>query len=107
MNKHLGSILTELNPLHDFDNITFEKVNQSSLDESITAQLKNLSVYLTIAKPLVRGALIGGTIGTMGSIILGDSPKEGFAYGAVVGGILDFKQYMWQGIYFYVKKQLS
>ena len=108
MNKILENIVTELNPMHDFDNIKFHNhVNTDSLVEKAKAQLKNLSFFLTLVKPLARGGVIGGTVGAIGNYIAGNSPGEGFAYGAVIGAYLDFQQYMFRGLYYYVKEQFN
>ena len=108
MNRILENIVTELNWAHDFDNIRFyNHVNTDSLAEKAKAQLKNSAFFLTLVKPLARGGVIGGTIGTIGSLISGNSPGEGFVYGAVIGGYLDAQQYIFRGLYYYFKEQFN
>ena len=106
MGKLLETIVIEINPLHDFDDIRFyNHMNTTSLAKKAKAQLKNLYFFLTLAKPLVRGCVIGGTIGTIGSLTSGNSPGEGVAHGVVIGGYLDFWQYMARGLYHYAREQ--
>ena len=106
MNKILENIVIELDPRHDFDNIRFfNHVKTDSLAEKAIAQLKNSIFFLTLVKPLVRSGVVGGSLGALGNYIAGNSPVEGFEYGAVIGGYLDAKIYMIRGIYYYFKEQ--
>ncbi len=107
MNKPLESVVTELNPVHDFYNIKFYKsANTNSLAEGAKVLTKNLSFFATLVKPLARGGVIGGTIGMIGSSISGNSLCEGFICGSLIGGCLDFQQYMIRGTYHYFRAQL-
>jgi len=58
-----------------------------------------------LVKPLARGGVIGGTIGTIGGWISGNSPCEGFICGSIIGGYLDFQQYMIRGLCNYFREQ--
>ena len=108
MNRVLEEIMTELNPLHDFDNIRFHNhVNTDSLAGKAKAQLKNLSFLLTSVKPFARGGVVGGIVGAFGNYIAGNSPGDGFVNGAFIGASLDFEQYMLRGLYYYAKKQFN
>ena len=63
MNKMLEELVREFNPLHDFDNIRFYNHYETTLlADKVQAQAKNAAFFLTLVKPLGRGAVVFGAL---------------------------------------------
>lgn len=106
MNKLLEDLITGMNPLHDFDKIKFYNLSDTkTLIETWEVTKKNYTFLLTLPKPIIRGSVVGGIVGILGSYIVGDSIKESYFFGTVIGMTIDFKQYTLRGIYHYFKAQ--
>ncbi|MBP7708705.1 hypothetical protein KA107_03390 [Candidatus Pacearchaeota archaeon] len=107
-NSTLDALAKEFNPLRDFENIQFYKhVGDRSLEEKMHAQLKNLSFFLTLVKPITRGSIIGATVGAIASLADSSSMGENVYNATVLFALLDCKQYMLRGMYHYLKKQFE
>ena len=106
MNKMLQTLVNELNPLRDFNDIKFyNHLDIDSLEEKWEAQKKNLSFFPELAKPIVRGGFVGGVIGLMSGLMLNYSLGDTIYSGAVVGALFDFQQFGIRGVCHYLKVQ--
>ncbi|GEM_PF-4305567 len=106
MKRILETIVTELNPAHDFDKVGFDSGrNATSSDELVRAQMKNFLFFLGLPKSIVRGGIIIGTAVALGGLVFGYSPIAGFAYGAATGAGLDATLYLTKGVYHYAREQ--
>jgi hypothetical protein len=97
MNKGLERIVYELNPLNDMKNIHLEN-GYKSLDiwENTKAELRNASKFFLAIKPVARGAMIGGIIGSAISYINATPLIEGLAQGSQAGAFIDYAQFAWR-----------
>ena len=108
-NMVLEKILRELNPIHDLDNISFRKLStEESIGKVLEAALHNLSAIsygAYIAKPLLRGLIIGGLFGAgIGEFI--DYPHwNSVTDGAILGSLLDGKQMSIRMVLHYFEQQ--
>lgn len=96
MKKLLENIIKELNPKHDFD---FMKLWNNPFN--------NLTqfIILNLIKPFGRGALIGSSLGVLGSFVFNYNLDFGFKDGAYYGAVIDSQQYYFRGAYHYLKKR--
>lgn len=113
MNKTLEGVIKHLNPLHDYDGFRFYSMSGSDLDETNIKTflvelskrgVRNLYPLIYIPKNIIRGGLAGGAAGTLVSLVLGDSPREGFAVGSTLGAFADMMQFYLRYPYYYGKQ---
>jgi len=103
----LESIVKELNPLHDFDRFKFYKMSEVILaddsDQKFDRLRKNLRFMLWTPKHLIRGMLIGASMGALAGMMSSNIESSNDFYVAVVasglfGSQLDMLQYLYRGV---------
>jgi hypothetical protein len=91
----LETLLREFNPMHDFDSIRYENpLNERTDTERLRVACMNALYVIGIVKPLIRGAVVGGTLG----LVLGREPDY-MGVAAVAGSSIDFFQYAIRNCY--------
>ncbi|MDP3734666.1 MAG: hypothetical protein Q8R37_05545 [Nanoarchaeota archaeon] len=111
--KALETILRELNPLHDMDNINFQRMDvmnddSDNFEDSRKAFYHNLAEIswgAYFAKNVLRGFVAGSAFGlTIGMMI--DYPlNESIIDGSILGLVIDVKQVGYRAVYKYFKSQ--
>lgn len=96
----LDFVVRELNPVHDMEIV---EVAQTPIDLYEYSLEENLLIagarVATMAKPLLRGCIVGGAVGSLASMASGNDVGAGAAYGAVLGGLLDNLQFYARAYY--------
>ena len=95
MNGFLDTIVRQLDPRHDLDNVSFcSVVYQKTPQEMVMAQAKNQRYLLSLPKNILRGGLLGAIAAYAGSVMMGISPEDSIMTGASVGAFLDSAVYV-------------
>ncbi len=99
MHKSLEFIAREANPLQDFERRPYLNYLTTRAHPSVNG--------LLLPKTFVRGGIVGGTIGSAISIIIGEHPQNGLVTGALAGIALDLGQYVLRSIYYNAKYSIE
>lgn len=112
MSKLKRTFLKEINPLRDFENISFYNnmqylgdIDPDSLKKNVDAQIKNMRSFILLPKKMVRGAVVGGLVGAFLSVSFGGDLQEDIKNSVVMTSSLDGQQYLFRSIFLYLKAQ--
>ena len=108
MNQTLEKVIRHLNPAHDLDGIRdigWKGVvtTKESLEQFKKGLLDLAKMFMYVPKHFIRGGIVGGTFGSLVSLVSGNSPAEGFRHGVAYGIPIDSLQYLARAYYLYIK----
>lgn len=99
----IDSVIKEINPANDY-----KMMNKSLKQLGILDPFKKSPLMLplrlyNLTKPLIRGGIVGASVGTLVSLLSGNNIKTGALCGALIGAALDSIQYVPRFVYHYLK----
>jgi len=95
LNKQLETILNELNPVHDLDNVNLNMPRNDSHRDNVKQHKKQMLFFVANhVKHLARGALYGGVLGGLLDMADPSSSGANFSMGVHLGACVDVLQYI-------------